>query len=266
MKATNMSLITQLQNIVYKIQQQKPLVLNLTNYVTQDFIANSLLAIGAAPIMSESIEELPELIKLANGININIGTLNQDFIGKINCIIDCMPFINKPIVLDPVGSGATALRTSISKKLLPLVNVVRGNASEIMSISDSQYKTLGVETMNTTQEARAIALHLVKTHNNIIVVSGETDLIISGNNFTKLSFGTNLMQLVTGMGCALNSIIAAFCAVESDYFQAAKLATLYFNLCGETAAQTSTKPASFKITFIDTLHSPNWEFIKNKLC
>lgn len=129
-----MPLINQLETIIYKIHHQKPLILNLTNYVTQDFIANALLAIGAAPIMSESIEELPELIKLTQAININIGTLNQDFINKINCVTDCMSFTNKPIILDPVGSGAASLRTTVSKRLLSLADVVRGNASEIMSM------------------------------------------------------------------------------------------------------------------------------------
>lgn len=97
------------------------------------------------------------------------------------------------------------------------------------------------------------------------MVSGETDLIVSDDRIAEFSYGTNLMQLVTGMGCTLNSIISAFCSVEADYFKASKLAILYFTLCGEIAMQSSKMPASFKVAFIDTLYLPDWKFIKNKL-
>jgi len=248
-----------------KIKKSKPVVLNLTNYVTQDFMANVLLAIGAAPIMSESIEEIPELITLASGININLGTLQQSFIQRIDTAVAIAKIENKPIVLDPVGSGATELRTQVSQKLLQKSNIIRGNASEIMSLHILEHKTLGVESLNRSEDAKDIAITLSNKYGVTIVVSGANDLIIAPHKIATLFFGSPLMQSVTGMGCSLNAVITAFASINPNYFQASKLATAYFNLCAEIAAHKSQVPGSFKVAFMDALYCPDWSFIQQRL-
>ena len=110
----------------------KPLILNLTNYVTMDFMANSLLAIGVAPLMTKSDKELEELVKIASSININIGTLTDDFIKQCYKAAILAKKYNRPIVLDPVGSGASTIRTETARGLVEYADIIRGNASEII--------------------------------------------------------------------------------------------------------------------------------------
>lgn len=259
-------MLEQMKLCVEKIRKLKPLILNLTNYVTMDFVANALLAIGAAPIMSEEKNELEELISISNSININIGTLNDAFIEKARHALIIAKKFKKPIVLDPVGCGATKIRTEVSKEFIQHVNVVRGNASEVISLDDdNKTRTLGVESQNTTQEAESSANSLIKKHNITIIVSGATDIITKKGYTRHLSFGSQLMECITGMGCALSSVTAAFCAVEADSFQASLLSSAFYSLCGEQAVQKASCPGSFKVAFLDALYNPDFNFFREKL-
>lgn len=237
-----------------RIRETKPLVLNLTNVVTMDFMANVLLAVGAAPIMSLAGEELDELIQIASSVHINIGTLDNAFNARCQKALELAQHYQKPVILDPVGAGASQIRSQTAMSLLPGVDIVRGNASEIMALAAQHHQTLGVESVHTTVEAEALAMHLAKTYDLTVVVSGEIDFVTDGRQSWQLACGSPMMPLVTGMGCSLTAMIAAFRACSEDSIQSARDATLFYGLCGQLAEEASQGPGSFRSAFIDKLY------------
>lgn len=253
-------MIPHIQSTLTQLKQIKPLVLCLTNYVTMDFIANSLLALGAAPLMSESREEIEELVTISQAVFINIGTLNDVFMERALLAAQIAKNLDKPVILDPVGSGASKLRTAAAMELLPLANIIRGNASEIISLTGAQSTTKGVETSDPVLRAISSANLLAQNHHKIIVISGPVDFVTDGTQDQTLTFGSNLMPLITGMGCAMTAVLSAFVACNPDQFQAAVQATAYFGLCGQQTHRQAKAPAAFRQAFIDNLFHPDWDF------
>ncbi len=252
-------MITEMSFQIEKLRSTKPVVLCLTNYVTMDFTANSLLALGAAPIMCHEGSELEELIEISQALYINIGTLDMYTLKIFHDAVSLAKKQKKPIVLDPVGSGASKVRTNASRSLLTFSNVVRGNASEILSLVNPNEKTLGVESLKKTQDATLSAIKLAKTFQGIVLVSGEEDFVTDGEMEISLKFGSHLMPYITGMGCALTAVIAAFCAINNDFFEASTIATAYFGLCGNIANQKTNHPGTFRAHFIDALYAADFE-------
>ena len=251
-----------IEQAICDIKAQKPLILNLTNFVTMDFVANCLLAIGAAPIMCTSEDELEELVKISSVIYINIGTLNADFISLIKKASDLAIKHNKPIVLDPVGAGATKLRTSISSEIASCSKIIRGNASEIMALGNHGFLAKGVEAVHKTEDATGVADNIAITTKSAVVISGAIDYVTDGMNSERSKFGSPLMTNVTGMGCSLTAIIAAVLAVTKNPFEAGVIGAQYFSLCGEIAAQNHKKPGSFKAAFIDELYHTDFDLMR----
>jgi hydroxyethylthiazole kinase len=256
-------MINEIKQALVAVKKQKPLILCLVNFVTMEFVANSLLALGSAPIMSVCEDEIEELIKMASALYINIGTLDHNFIGLAKKSLDIAQEHNKSIIFDPVGSGATNIRTEISKSIVPFVNCIRGNSSEIISLSDNQHTTYGVESNNTTDEAAAIAKSLSLDNDLIVIVSGPVDFITNGDASISVPFGSPLMQIVTGMGCSLTAVIAAFQSVLEDPFESAVIATHYFALCGELASRNQQSSGAFRVAFLDQLHNPDFALMRD---
>ncbi len=259
-------MLPSLEKALTQLRQLKPLVLCLTNQVTMDFMANCLLSLGAAPIMTQDARELNELMQICHALNLNIGTLDMEFIERASTAIHLAQTYHKPIILDPVGAGATQIRTASSRSLLVSAHIIRGNASEIMAIVDNVNKTLGVESTHQVSDAALSATLLAKRHQCTVVVSGEQDFVTDGQRDDLLLFGSPLMPLVTGMGCALTAVIAAFKAVIPDPYEAARLATAYFGLCGHLAARKTDKPGSFRTHFIDELYNAHFAEMQDVSC
>ena len=203
-------MIDKIETTLTTLRSSKPLVLNLTNYVTMDFMADSLLALGAAPIMTVCKEELEELIQIASCLNINIGTLDSLFIESCNFAANYAHKFKKPIVLDPVGAGASKSRTETARHLMAHTSIIKGNSSEIMALAKINKKTRGVDSTNTTQEAEESAFDLANSYGATIVVSGSIDFITNGKKEGKVPYGSSLMSYVTGMGCILSAVISPF--------------------------------------------------------
>lgn len=258
-------MLKHLEESLLTLRQIKPLVLNLTNYVTMDFMANSLLSLGAAPIMSHCDDELDELIQMAHSININLGTLDFIFHARIKKAVKLAKQYQKPIILDPVGAGASAIRTNTARELMCHVDIIRGNASEIMALADSQIKTCGVDSLHGTDEAKSKARILAQQYGVTVVVSGAVDCIINNTNEIELPFGSSLMSLITGMGCTLTAVIAAFRGIVPDSFASASLATCYFGLCGNIAANKAKAPGTFRTAFIDALYAADFSTMAKKI-
>lgn len=242
-----------------KIRQEKPLILCLTNYVTMDLMANSLLAIGAAPIMTEEEKELEELVLISKVVNINIGTINDALKQRLKTACKLSIKYNKPIILDPVGAGASKIRTQLAINLAQYAEIIRGNASEILALNSSSYKSSGgVESTSAVSDAKFAAFDLARVTNKVYAITGKDDYITNGSEAKTFSFGNQMMQSVTGMGCSLNAIIAAFRAVVNDPFLATAEAILFYTLCGSVAAENSSGPGSYRVNFLDQLYNPDW--------
>ena len=252
-------MIDQIELNIKNLREKRPLVLNLTNNVTMDFIANVLLAIGSAPIITQCDDELEELIIMASSISINIGTLDKAFILRCNKALALAKKYNKPVILDPVGAGASAIRTKTAKTYIKHTNIIKGNASEIIAL-DKNSRTLGVESIHSTDQAKDIASLLASQYNCVVIVSGPKDFITDGKREVEISFGSPLMQFVTGMGCSLAAAVSAFRSVIDDPFESAKIATTYFGICGQLAAINHNSPSSFKTDFLDQLYKA--DFVK----
>lgn len=244
-----------IKNTLTQIKEEKPLILNITNDVTMDFIANGLLSVGASPVMSKAQQEIDDLLHLANVVVVNLGTLDERFIALCEYVCRAANQLKKAIVLDPVGAGASKYRTDASLHLINNydIAIIRANASEVMALSEESVKTKGVN--STAQSHFAVeSARLLSIRDTTIVVSGETDIIVDREHIRELHYGSPLMPQITGTGCLLSAIVGAFHAVEKNKFEASVLATAFYGICGERAAMHANGPASFKVNFLDELN------------
>ena len=239
------------------IRENKPLIHNITNYVVMNYTANALLAMGASPVMAHAPNEVEEMVSFAGALVLNIGTLTDEWVAAMIKAGKKATELNTPIVLDPVGSGATALRTNSAKKIIneTRVSVLRGNASEILSLSDADSKTKGVDSIHTVDEASDSAKALARELKTTLAITGPTDLVTDGDRVLKVENGHPLMACVTGTGCTATAAIGAFLAVDEDPVSATATALAFFGLAGERAGGQASGPGSFMIALLDGLYT-----------
>jgi hydroxyethylthiazole kinase len=238
------------------IRQTHPLIHNITNLVVMPTTANFLLALGAAPIMAHAQEELLEIIQLAQALVINIGTPDETWLTAIKQAQHAALKRNIPIVFDPAGAGASRYRTQASLTILQRgIDVIRGNASEIMALLDTSITTKGVDSTQISSHALASAQTLAEQYRCIVVVSGQIDFIVSATQTIALDYGTPLLTKVVGMGCSLTAMIASFLAINPERFNACVHAMAWMGLVSEYAEKKSTGPGSFYSQLLDSLYS-----------
>jgi hydroxyethylthiazole kinase len=239
------------------LRARKPLIHNITNFVVMNFTANALLAMGASPVMAHAAEEVEEMVALAGALVLNIGTLSGEWVDSMLKAGRAAALRRLPVVLDPVGSGATALRTGSARRIIAEVRpaVIRGNASEVLSLRDADSRTRGVDSRHTVEDASAAATALAGELGATLAVTGPVDLITDGSRTLRVENGHALMARVTGTGCAATAAIGAFLAVDPDPLAAAATALAYFGLAGEVAARGASAPGSFMIALLDALYS-----------
>ena len=259
-------------NILEILRQRNPLVICITNDVVRTFTANGLLAIGASPVMSECSEDLKDLIVHASALLINIGTLTPD---KVSYYKDAIALAKKhevPIVLDPVGCHAGAYRLSVVLDLIKTgdISLVRGNQSEIKAIYDalSPDDTANNSTAGKgvdgaqVEDSAVIAYRLARLINCPVVVTGEEDYVSDGTRVFAVPHGHPIMTAITGTGCLLGAVLAAFfsayypCKNRLSIGEFLAYALAYYGLAGESAVQVSgVKPGSFSVAFMDSLYT-----------
>ena len=217
--------------------------------------ANATLACGASPVMAHAIEEVRDMVSLAGALVLNIGTLTPAIVDSMLAAGEHANELEIPVILDPVGAGATILRTNSAKKLINelTISVVRGNASEVLSLMKVESATKGVDSVHEVGEAVETAMKLAKQLEITIAITGEIDLVTDGETIYRVANGDAAMASVTGMGCAATSIIGSFLAVDNNPLTAAATALAYFGLAGEKAAETASGPGSFQVAFLDAL-------------
>ncbi len=239
------------------VREKKPLIHNITNFVVMNYTANALLAMGASPVMAHARNEVEDMVSFAGALVLNIGTLTDEWIESMIKAGIKASAQGTPIILDPVGSGATPLRTNSARRIIDQSNisVIRGNASEILSLRHEESKTKGVDSLHSVDEAADTARILAEELQTTLAITGPVDLVTDGRRIVRVSNGDPLMGFVTGTGCTATTVIGAFLAVDEDPLRAAATALAFFGLAGETAGKAATAPGSFMIQMQDALYN-----------
>jgi hydroxyethylthiazole kinase len=259
--------VTSIWRDVQAIRAEAPLVHNITNYVVMNTTANALLAIGASPVMAHAVKEVEEMTGIARALVINIGTLSEAWIISMIKAGRKARQRGLPVVLDPVGAGATHLRTSTVHTFLREAppTIIRGNASEIRAVLYAEEGTKGVDSTHASDEALDAARILSEHCHAVVSVSGAVDLIVSGNSVLKVSNGDPMMPRVTGLGCTATALTGAFAAVNPDPLEAAAHAMAVLGIAGEMAAERSPGPGSLQMHLLDSLYRLGEADIRQRL-
>ncbi len=244
--------ITQLLDL---LRTKRPLVHNITNFVVMNFTANALLSLGASPVMAHAVEEAGEMAGLAGAVVLNIGTLSRPWVDAMALAAGAAAEHHVPVVLDPVGAGATRFRTETARRLLrdfPIA-VLRANGSEVLAVAGENGGTRGVDSVHGADDAQAAAVDLAKKHGMVVAVTGVEDFVTDGERSVRIANGHPLMARITGTGCTASALTGAFCAVEPDRLIAASAALTVFGIAGELAARTNPRPGTFQMLLLDGL-------------
>jgi hydroxyethylthiazole kinase len=222
------------------VRARAPLVHSITNFVAMNFNANALLAVGASPVMAHAQEEVREMVGIAQALVLNIGTLEPAWVRAMQLALQAARARGIPIVLDPVGAGATPYRNAALAELLRTgaPSVVRGNASEIMSVAGLAAMTRGVDSAASSDQAVDAARALARELGAVVCVSGADDHVVDASGrWATLSNGHPWMPRVTGVGCSASALVGAFAAVQPDAWRATVAAMACLGVVGEMAVE-----------------------------
>lgn len=225
---------------VLAVRQQQPLVHSITNFVVMNYNANALLALGAAPVMAHAREEVRDMAGIAQALVLNIGTLSAEWVEAMGLALETACSRGIPVVLDPVGAGATPYRNRAIAALLAIgaPTVLRGNGSEVLSVAGVEAATRGVDSSAASDDAVQAARALAARLGAVVCVSGAADHILAPEGrHVRLANGHPWMTRVTGVGCSASAMIGAFSAVQPDAFHATAAAMAYLGVVGEVAVE-----------------------------
>ena len=257
------------------LRKTMPLIHNITNYVTVNDVANILLACGGSPIMSDEVEDVEDITSICNGLNINIGTLHKSSIEGMLRAGKKANDLHHPILLDPVGAGASKFRTETALRLMQELNlaVIRGNISEIKTLALGSGTTKGVDadvSDAVTEENLEQAIEFVKAFSKktgtIIAVTGRIDLVTDGNRCYVIRNGRAEMGKITGTGCQLSGMMTAFITANPDeMLEAAAAAVCAMGLAGEigwSRMQTGDGNATYRNRIIDAIYNMTGDILE----
>ena len=241
------------------VRERAPLVHHITNYVVMNFTANVTLSLGAQPVMAHAHEELEEMTGYASALVLNIGTLERAWIDSMLIAGKAASKRGTPIVLDPVGAGATKLRTETARRLLDEldVTIVRGNAGEVLAVAGDAGKTRGVDSLAKTTDAVQAAKLLAAERGMLVAVTGPVDVITDGKDTYEVANGHAMLGRVTGTGCAATTAIGCFVGVAERNERALAVASALavYGRAGEIAADKSGGPGTFVPALLDALYN-----------
>ncbi|MEA1887661.1 MAG: hydroxyethylthiazole kinase [Bacteroidota bacterium] len=252
-------------NDLNQVRSKSPLVHNITNYVVMNTTANALLALGASPVMAHSTDEVEDMVKIASSLVINIGTLSKHWVDAMIKAGKKAREMGIPVILDPVGVGATPYRTKASLRIIKECRpgVIRGNASEIMALVQEKGDTKGVDSIASSEDAHNAAEMLAKDTGAVVVISGPVDYIIDRESIIEARNGSPMMGKVTGLGCSATALVGAFMAVNKNFLLASAHAMTVMGIAGELAAKKSSGPGTMQMYFLDELHQISEEEINS---
>lgn len=251
---------------IQAIRESKPLVLNITNHVVTNTTANALLAIGASPIMSFAKEEVKDLMDICNALVINMGTLNKTDNETMSTAWLAANKKKLPVVFDPVGVGASSFRTNTALTFLSRhqPTLIRGNASEIMTLAGKMCKSRGVDSTQSSTSAIHGAKALSQVYDATVCASGKSDIVSDGTAVHSVNGGHEMMPYVTGLGCTSTAICAAFAAVNDDAFTATVHAMATMGIAGAMAAEKADGPGTLQLHLYDAFYSMTEKDVKSR--
>ena len=239
-----------------QLRETKPLVHQITNYVVMNETANATLALGALPVMAHAMEEVGEMAAIAGALVLNIGTLSPDWVEAMILAGQVANQRGTPVVLDPVGAGATTYRTETAKRILDEVRVavLRGNAGEIATLVGVEAEVRGVESIDAGIEPADLARRAARSLDLVASVTGPVDHVSDGERVVAIANGHPLLAAVTGTGCMATAITGCFLAADPyEPLDAAAAALVAFGVAGEDAAAGAKGPGSFHVALYDSL-------------
>jgi hydroxyethylthiazole kinase len=265
------------KDIVQRVRDKRPLVHHITNYVTVNDCANIVLAIGAAPVMADDIGEVADIVGISSALVLNIGTLNQRTIASMLAAGKAANQTGIPVVLDPVGAGATLLRTETAARIMDEVKlaVIRGNISEIKAVSGAGGKTRGVDASegdaageNDIQAVNRLAINFAKRTGSVVAITGVIDVVSDGARSCFIKNGHAVMADITGTGCMCTALTGAFVGAEQDYTAATVAAVMAMGIAGEKAYRSIQAAGlgngSYRTFMIDEISRMNDETLTNE--
>jgi hydroxyethylthiazole kinase len=246
------------------IRERKPLVHQITNYVVMNETANATLAIGALPVMAHALQEVEEMTSAASALVLNIGTLSDEWVEAMLLAGRAANRAGVPVVLDPVGAGATSYRTEVSRRLLEEleVAVLRGNSAEVATLAGRAAEIRGVEAIG--DGGPELAREAARALGCVAAVTGPVDHVSDGETVNAVANGHELLGTVTGTGCMATALTGCFLAVQPDPLAAASGALVAFGAAGEDAAQEAKGPGSFHAALYDALYALDPETLDSR--
>ncbi|MGN7476829.1 hydroxyethylthiazole kinase [Solibacillus silvestris] len=237
-----------------KINKKQPLVHCITNYVVANFTANGLLAVGASPVMADAIEEAAEMASKANALLLNMGTLNDRAIQSMKLAGQSANAHQIPVVLDPVGAGATVFRYETAKQLLELltISIIRCNVGEMAAIAGADWESKGVDSGEGEIDVAETAMQLANKYQCIVVVTGKQDVITDGKRLEYVDGGHVKVTKMTGSGCLLSALCAAVLACGAKPFEDL---VLLLNEYKKASANSYASIGTFHTNFLNELES-----------
>jgi len=244
-----------LAGLLAAVRSHRPLVHHITNSVTINDCANITISAGAAPVMAEAPEEVAEMVAAAGALVLNIGTLSQ---GQVDAMLIAGRRANVlgiPVILDPVGAGATRFRTETAWRLLDSLDVavLKGNAGEIGVLAGTGGSVRGVDSGGIAGDPVETVRECARATGTVVAMTGPVDVVADGSRVFLVGNGNPMMDRLSGTGCMAASVTASFAAVADDYAVTTAAALAAFGLAGERAAAGARGPYSFRTALFDEL-------------
>ena len=247
------------------IRSKKPMIHHITNTVVMNFTANVTLCLGAAPVMAPCIYESREMVRFAGALLLNIGTLDPGLVKSMLAAGKVANELGIPIIFDPVGAGATGLRTDSAKTITGELEIaiIRGNAGEVLALAGANGKVRGVDSFDSVEDRIDLISSFAARSGCVTAVTGVYDIVTDGNRTARIENGHPIMERVTGTGCSASTAVACFAASMEDPFQAALGGLVALGIAGENAADACSGPGTFVPCFLDALSKLDCGIIEN---
>ncbi|NLJ37435.1 MAG: hydroxyethylthiazole kinase [Candidatus Atribacteria bacterium] len=249
------------------IRQKKPLIHHITNMVTANDNANVVLAIGASPVMALSKFEVEEMAAQADSLVLNLGTLSPDLVESCRLAGKVANKKGIPVILDPVGVGATRFRTNAAKEILSEIDVtiIRGNVGEVSALLGDSRFIKGVDAKSTNISISDLARKASQCYGTIVAVTGKVDVVSNGIEVFLVYNGHPLLKVLTGTGCMASSLCATFASVETDHLTSTIAALGFFGVCAEIAARKVEGPGLFHQVLFDVIYNMDVQTLASSL-
>lgn len=258
---------TSIAKMMTKVRKTRPLVHHITNYVTVNDCANITICAGGSPVMSDAAKDVPEMVRLASALVLNIGTLRPRTVDSMIIAGKEANDAGVPVILDPVGAGATSYRTESVRRILNTidVSVIKGNAGEIGVLAGTGGDVRGVDSMSEPENCEDTVKALAGDTSTIVAMTGPIDYVSDGKRVVVLKNGHDYLECVSGTGCMVSSVVGCYVGAHGAKIRAVSAAISVFSIAGEMAAVNAKGPGSFKMELFDSMYNLTEDDVTSRL-